>query len=69
VDLNNLLSSPVVQWAILIFALIVIFIVLRYFFHIIMHVVRFIFRFFWHGCITVTLIIILLSILHYFNLI
>lgn len=68
-DINNLLSSSVVQWGILIFALIVIFIVLRYFFHIVMHVVRFILHFFWHGCFMTIAILLLLYILHAFKLI
>lgn len=68
-DINNLLSNTVVQLAILIFAFILIYIILHYFWHVVMNVVRFVLHFFWHGCFTVIAIVILLYILRVLKII
>gem|GEM_PF-2043621 len=69
IDLGNPLSNSIVQWAIIIIALILALVILRYFFHILAHILHFIMRFFWHGCGTVIAILILWYILRYFRLI
>jgi hypothetical protein len=69
IDLSTLFSSPVVQWALPLLGLALIFIIVRYFFHIVAHIFTFVLHFFWHGCFTAVAILLLLYILHAFNLI
>jgi hypothetical protein len=69
IDFSSLLSNTLVQWAALLIGLLLIFIVLRYFLHVVVHILHFILNFFWHGCFAVIVILLLLYILHAFKLI
>lgn len=60
-----LLASSVVQWVVIIIALIALVIAIRFF----THILHFVLRFFWHGCGTVIIILIVWYLLHYFKLI
>jgi hypothetical protein len=60
-----LLASTAVQWALIIVALILLVIAIRFF----AHILHFIMRFFWHGCGTIIIILIVWYLLHYFKLI
>lgn len=69
IDLSSLLSNSVIQWAIIIITLVLVVIIARYFFHIVAHILHFIMGFFWHGCGTILIILIVWYLLHYFKLI
>jgi hypothetical protein len=51
------------SWIWIIALLVILFIVLRYFLHIVVRFVQFVFRFFWLGCITVILLVVIYYIL------
>ena len=58
IDLSNVNS-----WIWLVIGLVILFIVLRYFFHIVVKIVHFILSFFWHGCVIVIVLVVLYLIL------
>jgi len=59
------LSSPLVLWIILVVALAAVFVILRYFLHIVMHLLRFL----WHGCLVLIVLLLVLYLLRFFKLI
>jgi len=71
--MNFALSAPwpssILQWAVIIVALVLVFIIVRYFLHIVTHILQFVLHFFWHGCGTILIILIVWYLLHYFKLI
>jgi hypothetical protein len=69
IDLSGLTSSPLFGWALLILGLAVVFIVLRYFFHIVAAIFRFLLRFIWHGIALLIIIVLILKLLQYLNII
>lgn len=64
-DLTSLLSSPVILWIIAIIILAGVFVLLRYFLHIVMHILRL----FWHGCLLLIVILLVLYLLRFFRVI
>jgi hypothetical protein len=55
--------SHLSTWIWLIAALVVLFLILRYFSHLVAHVFHFIISFFWHGCATVVVLLVVYLIL------
>ncbi len=55
--------SHINAWVWIIAGLVIVFIVLRYFFHVVVHIFHFIMNFFWHGCITVIVLLVIYFIL------
>ena len=66
IDLSNIALSP---WIWIIVSLVAAFIILRFFFHIVVHIIQFVLRFFWHGLSIAILLLILYYILHFLNII
>ena len=64
IDISSLTNSPLFGWVILIVGLILLFIVLRYFLHVVVHIIRL----FWKGCLGIVLIVVVWFILHYLNI-
>ena len=64
-SLSNITFNQLFQLAILVIALVLVFVVARYFFHIIVHIFRFVTSFLWHGCVIVVVLAIVLAVLHY----
>jgi hypothetical protein len=55
------------SWFWIIVGLIVAFVILRYFLHVVIHIFHFVMSFFWHGCATVVVLLAIyyvLRILH-----
>lgn len=69
IDLSDLTSSPLLGWALLILGLILVFVIFRFFFHIITAIFRFLLRFIWHGIALLIVIILILKLLQYLNII
>jgi len=55
--------SHVSSWIWIIASVVILFILVRYFFHIVVHIFHFIFSFFWHGCATVIVLLVIYFIL------
>lgn len=55
--------SSIVSWMWIIAGLVIAFIILRYFFHIVVQIFHFILSFFWHGCVTVIVLLAIYYIL------
>ena len=64
-SLSNITFNQLFQLAILVIALVLVFVVARYFFHVIVHIFHFVTSFLWHGCVIVVVLAIVLGILHY----
>jgi len=60
--------SGVGAWVWIAVALVVVFIILRYFLHIVVQIFHFIMSFFWHGCATAIVLLILYFILRAFHI-
>jgi len=58
IDLTGISS-----WVWIILALVIVFVIFRFFFHIVVRIFQFILRFFWHGCIAVVVILVIYIIL------
>ena len=59
--------SGIGSWIWILALLVILFIVLRYFFHVVVRIVQFIFRFFWHGCVTLIILVVIYYILRALN--
>ncbi|HLO16859.1 MAG TPA: hypothetical protein VK206_18640 [Anaerolineales bacterium] len=57
-----------INWIWLIAGLIIVFVVFRFFSHIVAHVFHFIVSFFWHGCATVVVLLVVYFILRAFHI-
>jgi hypothetical protein len=57
-DLHDISS-----WLWIVIGLVTAFIVLRYFFHVVVHLFHFVMSFFWHGCLTFIALFVLYFIL------
>ena len=55
--------SSINSWIGLIIGLVILFIILRYFFHVVVQIAHFILSFFWHGCAVVFVLLVLYLIL------
>ena len=66
VDLSHIALS---SWIWIVVGLAILFIILRFFFHIVIRIFQFILRFFWHGLSIAILLLILYFILHLLNII
>ena len=64
-SLANITFNQLIQLAILVIALVLVFVVIRYFFHIIVHIFHFVTSFLWHGCVIVVVLAIVIGVLHY----
>jgi hypothetical protein len=62
-------SDQFFWWAAGIIGAVLLFLVLRYFIHIISFLFHLAMRFFWHGCVFIILLGIILAILRYFKVI
>jgi hypothetical protein len=51
------------SWLWIVIGLVTAFIVLRYFFHVVVHLFQVVMSFFWHGCITLIVLFVLYFIL------
>lgn len=49
--------SALGSWFWIIVGLIAAFVILRYFFHVVIHIFHFVMSFFWHGCATIFVLI------------
>jgi len=58
IDLSNLNT-----WIWLILGLAILFVILRYFFHVVVKIVHFVLSFFWHGCVVAVVLLVLYLIL------
>ncbi len=58
-DLSSLSS-----WVWIVLGLLLAFVVLRYFLHIVVHILHFLLGFFWHGCIAVIVLFVIYFALH-----
>jgi len=63
IDLSNI--GPWI-WAIA--SLVIVFIILRFFLHIVVRIFHFVMNFFWHGCITVVVLLVIYYIFRAFGL-
>jgi hypothetical protein len=64
-NLANITFDQLFQLAILVIALVLVFVIVRYFFHIIAHIFHSVTSFLWHGCAIVVVLAIVLGVLHY----
>ena len=55
--------SSISSWIWLIIGLVILFIILRYFFHVVVKIVHFVLSFFWHGCAVAVVLLVLYLIL------
>ena len=55
--------SHISAWIWIAAGLVIVFIILRYFLHIVVHIVHFIMSFFWHGCATAIVLLLIYFIL------
>ncbi len=62
IDLSNISS-----WIWIAAALVILFIIFRFFFHIVIRIFHFLLSFFWHGCITVIVLLAIYFILRAFG--
>ena len=62
IDLSNISS-----WIWIATALVILFIIFRFFFHIVIRVFHFLLSFFWHGCITAIVLLAIYFILRAFG--
>jgi hypothetical protein len=69
IDLSNLASSPLFGWALLILGLILVFVILRFFLHIVAAIFRFLLQFIWHGIALLIIIVFILKLLQYLKII
>ena len=67
-NLSSITSNQLVQLAVLIIAAVLVFVIVRYFFHIIVHIFHFLTNFLWHGCLILVALAIVLAILHYLKI-
>jgi hypothetical protein len=66
IDLSNIAFST---WIWIITGIVIVFIILRFFLHIVIRIIHFVLRFFWHGLSVIILLLILYFILHALNVI
>ena len=59
IDLSNINS-----WIWLILGVAILFVILRYFLHLVVKIVHFVLSFFWHGCAVAVVLLVLYLILH-----
>jgi hypothetical protein len=55
--------SGLVSWIWIAVGVVIVYVILRYFFHIIVRIFHFLLSFFWHGCITVIALLVIYYIL------
>ena len=66
IDFSNMTLST---WIWIIASVVILFILLRFFLHIVLRILHFMLRFFWHGLSVIILLLILYFILHALNVI
>ena len=57
------------SWFWITISLVIVFVILRYFFHIVVRIIHFVLSFFWHGCVTLIVIIVIYYILRVLHII
>ena len=67
-NLSSITFNQLFQLAILIIAAVLVFVSVRYFFHIIVHIFHFLTNFLWHGCLILVALAVVLGILHYLKI-
>jgi hypothetical protein len=55
--------SDISSWIWIIGGLVLVIIILRFFFHIVVQIFHFVMNFFWHGCVTVIILLVLYYVL------
>jgi hypothetical protein len=55
--------SSINSWIWLVLGLVILFVILRYFFHVVVKIVHFVLSFFWHGCAVAVVLFVLFLIL------
>jgi len=63
----NMDLSAIGSWIWIVMGLVILFVILRFFFHIVLQIFHFLMGFFWHGCVTVIVFLAIyyvLRILH-----
>ena len=60
--------SGVGAWVWIAVAIVIAFVVFRYFFHIVVRIIHFAISFFWHGCATAIVLLVLYFILRAFHI-
>ena len=66
IDLSSMTLS---SWIWIIASIVIVFVILRFFLHIVLRILHFLLRFFWHGLSVIILLLILYFILHALNVI
>jgi len=66
IDLSSMTLS---SWIWIIASIVIVFVILRFFLHIVLRILHFALRFFWHGLSVIILLLILYFILHALNVI
>ena len=64
----NVSNISGISWFWIIIGVVILFIILRFFFHIVLRIFHFIVRFFWHGCATAVILLVLYFILRAFHI-
>ena len=67
-NLSSITFDQLIQLAILVVAVILIFFIVRYFFHIVVGIFHFLTNFLWHGCLILVVLAIVLGILHHLKI-
>lgn len=60
--------SIIGSWVWIAIGLVIAFVVLRYFFHIVVHIFHVMMSFFWHGCATVIVLVVIYYVLRVLHL-
>ena len=60
--------SAISSWFWIAIGLVIAFVVLRYFFHIVVHIFHIVTSFFWHGCATVIVLVVIYYVLRVLHL-
>ena len=67
-NLSSITFNQLFQLVILAIAVVLAFLIVRYFFHIVAHIFHFLTAFLWHGCLVLVALAIVLGILRYLKI-
>jgi hypothetical protein len=68
IDLSTITSSSLFGWVMLILGVLLVFIILRFFLHIVVAIIRFLMRFIWHGIALLVVIYLIIKLLQYLHI-
>jgi hypothetical protein len=66
--LSSITFNQLFQLVILVIAIALAFLIVRYFFHIVAHIFHFLTNFLWHGCLIIVALAIVLGIVRYLKI-